>query len=682
MLLTDKRAWLYSSKLYLAAVATLGISLLGNLARPYWAMATVYIVSQPVLGMTRARGFYRVLGTLLAGAAVVFAMNFVQTPLLMSLMLAAWLSGCLFVALLHRGPSGYVFMLASYTASFIGFQAVTTPEAIFDIAVARSEEIILGSLCAVIVASLILPASARPAINARIGHWMDDAALWARQVLQGRRGEQRKTSRRAMLAADVAQFDALITMARYDDPRHVDAHLQMQALRMRMLALLPVLGWIGDRLQALRRRQAETPDQARLLADIAAWIEHRDATDADALLERVRALRPEASPEPDVLLANSLLLRLGELIELWRDARGLQDAIAHGGEAGARDDGARRLFNLDLGRLNALYPRHVDWPMISFAALSAGVSLFCYCVLWIAIGWPGGAFGAMLGAVQGAFFASQDDPSTSMVRDLVMTLLAVALVGFYLFGVLPWVHDFGLLVLVLAPAFLPLGLLAAQPSTMRYGLPVLVNLATLLNLRSSYNADFQTFLNSSLSIVLGVGFAIVSTRLFRSVGAEWSARRLVRRAWRVIADAAAGHGVQDRELFTARMLDLLGQLAPRMAAVPASSGLATVDLLDEIRVGLNVIELRRARHDLPAANAHALDRLLEQVAAHYRAQVRCGHRLEAPGALGEAIDTSLARIRSLPPGASRHQGLLGLIGLRHFFAGTAHPAPAQDALTA
>ena len=52
MLLTDKRAWLFSAKLYVAAVATLGISLLGGLARPYWAMATVYVVSQPVLSVT------------------------------------------------------------------------------------------------------------------------------------------------------------------------------------------------------------------------------------------------------------------------------------------------------------------------------------------------------------------------------------------------------------------------------------------------------------------------------------------------------------------------------------------------------------------------------------------------------------------------------------------------------
>ena len=660
----DKHAWLFSAKLYLAAVATLGISLLGGLARPYWAMATVYVVSfPPLLGMTRARGGYRILGTFLACAAVVAFMNFVQTPMLMCAMLALWLSGCLFVALLHRGPSGYTFMLASYTAAFIGFQAIATPEQIFDIAVARGEEIILGALCAVIVASLVFPTSAKPAINARIGGWMDDAALWARQVLGG----DGETSRRALLAADLAQFDALITMARLDDPRHPQAHLQMQALRLRMLALLPVLGWIDDRLAALHARRALDEARRTLLADIATWMERKDAPDPDAvarLRARIAALRPEPSAAIGTLLSNSLLLRLDELVELWADCRRLQRDIA----AGRSDPDERGLFRLDMGRLNVLRERHVDWPMLSFAALSPGISLIAYCVLWIAIGWDGGGFGAMLGVVAASFFASQDDPTPQMSKMLVATLISLALVALYQFGVLPLVHDFGALVLVLAPAFLLLGLLIHDPKTMPYALPMTVNLATLLNLRSTYAGDFQAFVNSSVSIVLGVGFFIVMTRLFRSVGAEWSARRLVRRAWTVIADAAAGHGVQDRELFTARMLDLLGQLAPRMAAVSGDSQLAAVDLLDEIRAGLNVIELRRARRALPAANAAALERLLEAVGAHYRAQAAHGRRLAAPAALGEAIDASLARVRTLPPGPGRDEGLLGLIGLRHFFA--------------
>lgn len=61
--LTDRQAWLFSIKTYLAAVAALYIAMAGNLSRPYWAMGTVYIVSQPLLGPTRAKGVYRIVGT-------------------------------------------------------------------------------------------------------------------------------------------------------------------------------------------------------------------------------------------------------------------------------------------------------------------------------------------------------------------------------------------------------------------------------------------------------------------------------------------------------------------------------------------------------------------------------------------------------------------------------------------
>jgi uncharacterized membrane protein YccC len=66
----------------------------------------------------------------------------------------------------------------------------------------------------------------------------------------------------------------------------------------------------------------------------------------------------------------------------------------------------------------------------------------------------------------------------------------------------------------------------------------------------------------------------VMTRLFRSVGAEWTARRLVRQGWTTLAAAFGGFGQQDRQRFAARMLDLLGLLAPRLAATPEGSDIA------------------------------------------------------------------------------------------------------------
>ncbi|NJB93713.1 FUSC family protein [Xanthomonas arboricola] len=710
-LLRDRQAWLFSAKTFAASIAALYVGLAGNLSRPYWAMATVYIVSQPLLGPTRAKGVYRVLGTLLAGAAtLVMLPNLVETPLLLSAAMALWLSACLFLALLNRGPRGYAFLLAGYTTAFIGFPAVTAPEGIFDTVVARSEEIILGTVMAVLFAALVFPASVKPMLTARIGNWMQDAAQWCRQVLQ--RGPSQAPRNR--LAADLVQFEALIAFVRHDDPRHAGAVPTLEQLRARMLMLLPVLSSMADRLDALQRDGSALPlATAALLEDVAAWVDQsedaRSDADVGALRARIVALRPVVDQDIEHLLLASLLLRLEELLDLWQDCRALQQAVVHGtatpvlrampaaarppatAESSERATTAQsepavrsRTQSSLLQRLTwsprnttdapaaASTPRHIDFGMAAFSALSAGFALMAYCVLWIGIGWEGGGNGAMMAAVTAAFFAAQDDPAPSMLSFLTWAVVASVVAGIYLFGIFPAIHDFPMLVLVLAAVFLPIGALLHRPKTMLIALPLVVNLTALLSLQNTYNANIQSFVNAAVAMVLGIGFAVVLTRLFRSVGAEWSARRLVRQGWRTLADAAEGRGAQDRQHFAARMLDLLGLLAPRLALTPEGSELASVDMLNEVRVGLNILQLRSARHGLPQPSVEAVNAILADIAAHYRQQIAHKRPLPAPDALRARLDASLARVGKVPAGAHRDEALLGLIGLRYsVFAQTA-----------
>ncbi|MFP7214432.1 FUSC family protein, partial [Xanthomonas hortorum pv. gardneri] len=740
-LLRDRQAWLFSAKTFAASIAALYVGLAGNLSRPYWAMATVYIVSQPLLGPTRAKGVYRVLGTLLAVAAtLVMLPNLVETPLLLSAAMALWLSACLFLALLNRGPRGYAFLLAGYTTAFIGFPAVTAPEGIFDTVVARSEEIILGTVMAVLFASLVFPASVRPMLTARIGNWMQDAAAWCRQVLQ--RGPSQAP--RNHLAADLVQFEALIAFVRHDDPRHAGAAPTLEHLRARMLLLLPVLSSIADRLDAVQRDgSALSPDIAALLDDVAAWVDQgdqaRNEDDVAALRARIAAHHPVVDQDIEHLLLASLLLRLEELLDLWQDCRALEQALVQGtatpvlralpgaarhpatAESSNRADTAQsdppvrsrtrssllqilgwsrrdaatavppeqaeaallghtgqlrqrssllqRLTGSPRNTADAPAPasnaRHIDFGMAAFSALSAGFALMAYCVLWIGIGWEGGGNGAMMAAVTAAFFAAQDDPAPSMLTFLTWAVVASVVAGIYLFGIFPAIHDFPMLVLVLAAVFLPIGALLHRPKSMLIALPLVVNLTALLSLQNTYNANIQSFVNAAVAMVLGIGFAVVLTRLFRSVGAEWSARRLVRQGWRTLAEAAEGHGAQDRQQFASRMLDLLGLLAPRLALTPEGSDLASVDMLNEVRVGLNILQLRGARHGLPQPSREAVDAILAEVAAHYRQQVAHKRPLPGPDALRDRLDASLTRVGKVPAGTHRDEALLGLIGLRY-----------------
>ncbi|MDR6092710.1 FUSC family protein [Stenotrophomonas sp. SORGH_AS_0321] len=654
--LLDRQGWMFSIKTYLASITALYIGLAGNLSRPYWAMATVYIVSQPLLGPTRAKGVYRILGTLLAGAATLLMLpHLVETPLLLSAAMSLWLAGCLFMALLNRGPRGYAFLLAGYTTAFIGFPAVTSPELIFDTVVARSEEIILGTVVAVLFAALVFPASVRPMLTGRIGNWMGDAAHWCRQILEGGRAH----APRNRLAADLVQFEALIEFLRRDDPRHAGAAVSMQQLRERMLLLLPVLSSIADRLGALRRHGDGLPDGLEsLVEDIRHWLEApTESRSHDPLRARISALKPQVDGNLQHLQLASLLLRLEELVDLWADCRALHQAIEQGS---APQDASH--YRISTGRVAE--SRHVDYGMALFSALSAGIALMSYCVLWIGLGWEGGGNGAMMAAVAAAFFAAQDDPAPSMMSFLVWAVVASVVAGIYLFGIFPAVHDFGLLVLLLAVVFLPLGVLLHHPKTMLFALPLTVNLVALLSVQNTYSANIQSFVNSAVAMFIGIGFAVVMTRLFRSVGAEWTARRLVRQGWTTLAEAAEGRGQQDRERFAARMLDLLGLLAPRLAATPEGSDIGSVDMLTEARVGLNILQLRRARLELPERSREAVERILAEIAAHYRRQVAARRPLPGDGALRGRLDASLSRVGGVAACKARDEALMGLVGLR------------------
>jgi uncharacterized membrane protein YccC len=187
------RDWLFSAKVFAAAMLALFVAMALELPRPYWAMATVYVVSHPLTGATRSKAVYRIGGTLLgAAAAVILIPLFVNAPTLLCLVVALWTGSLLSISLLDRTPRSYLFMLSAYTLPMIALPTLNNPETIFDVALARSEEILLGILCASVVSALVWPGKVAPIFSARINSWMQDARDWACELLTPPQGSLRR----------------------------------------------------------------------------------------------------------------------------------------------------------------------------------------------------------------------------------------------------------------------------------------------------------------------------------------------------------------------------------------------------------------------------------------------------------------------------------------------------------
>jgi uncharacterized membrane protein YccC len=647
------RDWLFGCKSFAAAMLALFIAFAVGLERPYWALASAYIASQPLTGATVSKALYRGIGTVVgAAAAVALVPPLSQAPVLLSLALALWVGACLFVALLDRTNRGYASMLAGFTAAIIGFPSVAAPDQVFTTALTRAQEIGIGIAVATIVHSIVLPRSTTVVLGQRIEIWMNNARVWARLALSGG-GDSERLVRR--LAGDAVEIDALAENLPFEaTPWQVS---RFTLLRERMVMLLPILAAIEDRLEALRRLESPPEEADALAAVVTGWIAEGQPP-SEPLLDQIASAEAAVAQRTDwpSLMVSNLLTRLRELVLVLSDCTILQQQMQ-------RPDGIAVGLRFS-PEGSATLTWHRDPALALLSAVAAIVAVLICCTAWIATAWPDGAIAAEMVAVACSFFATRDDPVPAILSFLRWSLLGIVVDGIILFAFLPAATTFVGLMLVLAPFYILGGVLASMPATSNGGRAFTANGATLLAFSPTYNADFQTFANGGLAFLLGLILAALVTRLIRSVGAEASANRLQRRIWLDVAVAAETRGNRDRARYAGLMLDRLGRLAPRLAVSDAQAADALNEALGDLRVGLNIIDLRRARHDIGDTARAGIDRMLDALAAAYRTRTHRTPGAVSRGKLLARIDAALREAARVGPGPGRAAALLGLVGIR------------------
>ncbi|SMG60776.1 FUSC family protein [Paraburkholderia susongensis] len=640
------RDWLFSVKTFFAAMLALYIGLAFELPRPYWAMATVYIVSNPFIGATRSKAIYRALGTALgASGAVLLVPPFVESPYLFSVVVAIWTGTMLYLAVSDRTARSYVFMLAAYTMPIIALPSVTNPTGVFDLAVSRTEEILVGIVCASIVGSSLFPSRLAPTIIERTDAWFHDAAFYATETLSGRIASSAISGARQRLASTTNGLELLLSQLAYDHTQP-DVLARAHGLRGRMQLLLPIMSSLADPLLALYNSRHSWPDGLEaLLADVIKWFNqplpapsegYRADETANALRERIAAMRPPAAALAhwDGALLSNALWRLKQVIDVWQDCRSLRIIIT-------REEGSWRphFRHWRLGGTERFYDR----GMMLFATVSVGLAVILACALWISSGWNDGASAVTLAAVACCFFAALDEPAPFVFRFFVATAVSVLAAGVYLFVVLPQVHDFPMLVMMFSVPFILVGTLIPRPQFNMVTVLVAVNTATFISIQDAYDANFLTFMNANLAGLSGLLYAYLWTRVTRPFGAELAAARLLRSSWADVALTASTRPIEDPRNLAARMLDRLMQLIPRLAATDDHRH-PSIESFRDLRIAFNALDLRRLTRKLGGEAPAAIDHVLDGVRTYYESCVSRRRREPVPDSLMSSIDAAVARV--------------------------------------
>jgi len=670
-----KRAWLFSLNCYLACAIALYAAFLFDLRNPFWAMLTVYITSQSIAGAVLSKAFFRVVGTLVGvTAALLIVPNLSNAPGLMLLAMSVWLGIGLYLSLVNRGPHSYAFMLAGYTVALVGLPQILNPYNIFDTAVARAEEIVIGVVSAILTHGLIFPLSAERTVMGKLAGSLGDARGWIRNALsvQTTPAEQRARHR---LAADLAELSALAGHLPFE-PLARRAELRLiRALEQSMLGLLPLLSTVEDRLAALRALAPLPEAIAQLLANVGDWVGRDDAAeDAGQLLYDCQAAQPAigSSSSWGDILTLSLLERLSELIVAWRNTQKLARLLRDPNTAVSPE--ARTLIAAPRRR-----PLHVDRGMAALSAVAASLGLLASGAFAMAMDWNEGFIAVGIAAVMCSLFAAADDPTPLQRRFFVWCLVGIPVAAFYEFGVLQMVDGYVLMVLALAPALLAGGLLLAMPQHALRGLTVMIIFASGLGLQTRFNPEFDSFVTANIAALIGTAIALGVTALVRVVRGEFVARRILRAGWGELAALATGSQASTREGWASRMLDRLSQLLPRLAKADPAEGLQLSDALNDLRLGVDVVELQQTAKALSAAPAPEIRSFLGSFAEYFHTQRRTGPHGPASALLTQLDSVIACVLRAESPGV-RLRAVVAGAGLRRNLFPTAGPyQPAGDA---
>ncbi|EPY6702006.1 FUSC family protein [Klebsiella quasipneumoniae] len=599
---SDGQAVIYAAKSFAAAMLAYYLALSIGLQRPSWAIITVYIVSQTSAGASLSRSVYRLVGTVVGAAAtVIIVPTFVNQPILCSVMLALWIAGSLCLSLLERTPRGYAFLLAGYTASLIGFPAVSAPGTIFDLAVTRVEEIVIGILCAGLIHRFVLPVR----IAGRFNSTLAQTLATARQRIADTLAGKPVAAETLRLALSLQFLQGINHHLPWDDGLSVPHRQARKAIHDRLARLLIVNGELYDRLQ----RSGPPPDDLQaLLAEAEAWLTGpqaaRSAPSADGLLSRCERLivRYAADAQTmDEALRLSLARHLAEAIRLLLESERLAKAVyRRRSPALPPDAGAAKGYVFHRDPLSAL--------RTSFGAF---VIILSGCLIWIGSAWPDGGTAVSILGVCCSLFASFDAPAAHLVKYLIGCVWGVLFSLLYSFVLLPQVNEFALLAAVLAPVYLLAGSLQARPATTFMAMGITLTLPILCELGASYRGDFATAINTALALFIAVGYAAFGMRLLQTVQAETAIRRLLTLCQRDIRRAARGRLAHNAHRWTNLMIDRTALLLPRLPQSGPAAGQLLDTMLRDIRTGLAVIHLRRRYQQADSASADAVQALLD-----------------------------------------------------------------------
>jgi len=608
----ERRAWIFVGKSLLAIYTAAWLAMWLQLEQPATTMITVTIVMNPHSGMVLAKSFYRAIGTL-AGSLFGLALMsvFPQQRELFLLSLSLWVGLCAGGATLYRNFMSYGFVLAGYTAAIVTLPAINNPLNVFDSAVMRVSEVLLGLLVAAVVSDLVLPQRLRMVLRQGAREQFAKFTDFVRGSTGGLIPRAQMEQVHLASVRTAVHLEDMRASVIFEDPEANVRSTRMRLLNQRYMAA-------GTSFQSLhhlinRLQRGGNPAVANTLITLYRPIgvalspepvqQHDPAVLAARLAECVAQLPAQVTASRASLVEPAVLLEFdtGAAL-LQRFATELRDFSAL--EVSLRGKQAR-------GTVERVHFRRAnDIAGAAIAVLRTFLTMGVLSMFWLASGWAYGASAMLLATIFSGLLAASPNPISAATHTLFGYVAGMLAAFVVVYGLLPGSDDFAALIAASA-AFLLIGpYLTTRDTLPGVGAGYSLGFVYILALKNPMVYDPTHAFNDAIAqvagiVLAGLAFVFVPT----VIGSAWQRARQVRRMRELVAlvaNAPLG-GLAWR--FESLSRDLFQQVVThtRPGSDESRSLLAWGLAVQES--GRAVLELRREladSHDLaPAARAAA-----------------------------------------------------------------------------
>lgn len=617
----SKTDWMFASKTFVAALLALYIAFSLDLAYPVWAMGTVFIIANPYAGMNASKSVYRVLGTCLgAVVSIVVTPHLLNIPELFTVCLALWVGFCLYISLLDRTPRSYIFMLAGYTTVIICYNIVYNAQdiSIFDMAIGRCIEISLGVLCSAVVNTVLFPMPVAPLVKARATQTFKDALGIFEHIVHPQHHIKQGRSTLSQITRDIAETQVMLVHLSYEKSSLKKMAQPIQESLYQLSLLLTHLATMSERIQQLDQIDLRYRQGLELLhQDVLTFLQAHPSGLGEKLSQfqphlemRFQEMFDAAVPAQQVIL-DSLHHEMFQFIQRMCLIQWMWTQIEKGNH--------RVPFSLTSKAAHSAR-LHRDHGVAIRGGVSASIAVLVATTFWIMTGWHAGFMMAEMTAVSACILTAIDNPVPALKTFIRGSVYASIIVFIYAYGVFPYLSEFWMLGLALAPFCIYCLMLLPHPPLTGLALPVIMGVIMGLNLHNRYHLDYIMFFDAAIGTILGPIIAVYVIHLVRAMSPDVTAERILSLHYQAIQHAVY---MKDHVAFNVhlhRMLDRIGVLNSK--GIQSTHLKQPIDLvLIESSALVDLKHLHELKESLPSSGLQqALHTLQGQIEAYFQAK--------------------------------------------------------------